>query len=94
MILEAADSGQYGEPPGELLQLALTCGEHHLPRGGGIWGQPAGLIKKLTVLLNVYRAFHSMVNTRIDMQKWAESYPRYMEIVGKVQRMRVMAEDG
>lgn len=95
MILAAADSGQYGEPPGELLELALDCVRHKtMPRAGGIWEQPAGLMEKLRILHNVHDSYYDMVNTSMDQQKWTEAYPGKFSIVARVGRMRSELEDG
>ena len=54
-----------------LLELAITCDEYHaLPVSGGVLDQPAGLMRKLRQVLNVYRA-HRVYKT--DGQKPGES---------------------
>ena len=41
-----------------LLELALECEEYQsLPYSGGVMDQPAGLLRKLRQVGNVYRAF-------------------------------------
>ena len=90
MILAAADSAQYDAPPGELLQLALDCIQwHSLPRGGGVEGQKAGLLRKLRILANVYNSFTGMLNTKLDQGAWSRANPQMWAIVAHVQRMRV-----
>ena len=95
MILGAADSGQYGEPPSEELELALDCAMFSgLPRGGGLEGQRAGHMEKLRILRNVHDSFHSMINTSMDQKKWSETYPGKFAIVAHIQRMRANLENG
>ena len=95
LILAAADCAQFGGPPGELLQLGLDCVQYTaLPRGGGIYGQRAGLMRKLRMLTNVYNSFHSMLNTSLNQQKWSESNPQLWSIVASVERMRVDMKNG
>ena len=38
--------------------LAIECEDYHaLPVSGGVWEQPAGLLKKMRQVNNVYRAY-------------------------------------
>jgi len=88
--LEAADSGQYGEPPpSELLSLALDCNKYNaLPVAGQIGEQPAGLLEKLSKLSAVYKAFHGMIHTSLEMSEWTRTYPSMYELVTRVEIMR------
>ena len=89
MILGAADCAQYDESPGELLELALDCAKFSsLPRGGGLQGQEAGLLDKLRVLEAVYKSFHDMRYTSLDMDKWTEANEPKFTTVVRVEKMR------
>lgn len=57
MILAAADAARKRTPPPPELVLAWRCEQYRtLPRAGGLWDQPFGLVEKMTVCLNVYNA--------------------------------------
>jgi len=63
-----------------------------MPHDGGYLDQPAGLMDKLKVLLNVYRSFRAMIETKYDMKKWSEENPDMMKVIVLVEQMR--AEHG
>ena len=89
LILGAADCAQHGKPPSDILQQALDCADYSsLPREGGIDGQEAGLVSKLRKLANVYTSFDSMMGTKMNQQKWTETYPKMWGIVASVERLR------
>lgn len=89
MILAAADYGLYqeGEPP-PILGLAFQCERWNtLPHAGGLLDQPAGLMRKMTALLNVYYAhFHSIKAENVV--EWGKANPGAMKIIKQVTELR------
>jgi hypothetical protein len=95
MILAAAEAARSAKatPPPEL-QLAWECLEMHaLPRSGGLWRQPAGLVRRMRVALRVYEA----VDTWQRSANWRalqENDPRVWEIVTWVVSLQRQAAEG
>jgi len=75
-----------------LLELSLTCEEYHaLPFSGGVMEQPAGLMRKLRQVSNVYRAFQMYKNEgQIPGQsaKWKREHEQIWNIVMEVNELR------
>ena len=88
MILAAADYGEgNGDPPPEL-DLAFRCRRwNSLPEAGGLNDQPGGLMHRLTVVENVYNAFHGMT-TAPDLAKWGDANPGMRKILDWVYKLR------
>ena len=90
LILAAAEAGKDGEaPPPPELVLAWQCQEWHaLPRAGGLWEQPAGLMSRLRTLSEVYRAHQAYQHKRQDEASWSLEHPGWFGIVVDVDEMR------
>jgi hypothetical protein len=87
-MLEAAASAQWGHPAPEELQMAWDCQRWNtLPDGMSLMDQPAGLIHRMNIALNVYNAFDSRQSADIHAD-WAKNNPRANKIVAHVERMR------
>jgi len=75
-----------------LLELALNCETYHsLPYSGGVLEQPAGLMRKLRQVGNVYRAFQMYKNEgQIPGQsaKWKREHEQVWNIVMEVNELR------
>ncbi len=97
MILAAADCGlDKRKPLPDLLKTAIFCKQWNcLPEMGGLMDQPAGMIEKMTRLLNIYRA-HLAWKMTLNNEKgsFAKRHPDYWEIYNEVRRMRKELEDG
>jgi hypothetical protein len=91
-MLAAASAAQYDGPAPEELVLAWDCQRWNtLPEPGGLWDQPAGLVERMNIALNVYDAFNSRQQAIIndmDLVKWTEKYPHAWKIVAHIERMR------
>ena len=70
----------------------MTCEEYHaLPFSGGVMEQPAGLMRKLRQVSNVYRAFQMYKNEgQIPGQsaKWKREHEQIWNIVMEVNELR------
>jgi hypothetical protein len=88
LILGAADYAEdNGDPPPEL-RLAMNCRAWGcLPEAGGLQDQPAGLITRMNVCLNVYDAMRASIKAK-DKVTWAKENPEAYEIMQDVIRMR------
>lgn len=75
-----------------LLELALECEEYRvLPYSGGIMEQPAGLMRKLRQVGNVYRAFVAYEREGKEpgkSAKWKSEHEDIWEIVSRVNELR------
>jgi len=71
-----------------LLKLAWQCQHWHaLPEPGALRDQPAGLLKNMAVVSNVYEAFKSYTRaTRLTT--WRAENPDAWDIVGEVLKLR------
>ena len=85
----------YAENHGSLpkiLRLARDCENFSaLPRIGGILDQPAGLLMKIRVAMNVYRAYTAYERDGKkagEMAKWKMENADLWEIVSDVERLR------
>ncbi len=76
----------------KLLELSLTCDEYHaLPYSGGVMEQPAGLMRKLRQVGNVYRAFQMWLNEGQkpgEAAKWKREHEQVWAIVREVNELR------
>jgi len=76
-----------------LLELALECEEYQsLPYSGGVMEQPAGLLRKLRQVGNVYRAFREYErkgNVPGESAKWKKEHSDIWDIVSQVNELRV-----
>jgi hypothetical protein len=59
------------------------------PEAGGVLDQSVKLTTDMQVSKNVWAAFDSMVNTKMDQQEWSEAYPTHWKIVARTQRLRM-----
>jgi len=77
-------------PP--LLELALNCETYHsLPYSGGVMEQPAGLLRKMRQVHNVYEAFRLYKkegNKPGETAKWKRENESVWDIVNEVERLR------
>lgn len=75
-----------------LLELALECEEYRaLPYSGGVMEQPAGLMRKLRQVGNVYRAFREYERKGKvpgESAKWKKQNSDIWEIVSQVNELR------
>lgn len=77
-------------PP--LLELGMQVDRYNtLPASGGLWDQPAGLMRKITQVLNVYHAVK--MNKRDgskagEMAKWRKEHEDVWSIVSDIRNMR------
>jgi hypothetical protein len=58
-----------------------------LPEAGGLFDQPAGLLTRMTLALNVFDACRSAARAP-DWSKWAEDNPNAAEIYTWAMRLR------
>lgn len=91
MILAAADAAEGKGPPPPDLELAWDCQTFGgLPEAGALRDQPAGLLKRARVALNVYNSVRLFTAppgdaTYVDL---ANRHPREWRVYQDVLRMR------
>lgn len=77
-------------PP--LVELALDCERFRaLPVGGGVLDQPAGLLRKMRMVLNVYnavRAYKAEGKKPGETAKWKKEHEEAWAIIGQVENLR------
>ena len=56
-------------------------------KSGGLEDQPAGFIKRIEIIENVYNSFYSMKHAK-SAAEWANSQPQAFGIVANVHKMR------
>lgn len=91
MILAAADAAQDQGPPPEELRMAWRCEKWGMPRGQGWLNEPAGMVDKMTVALNVYNAFRAWRNRPREGElgkSWLKDHPEIRKIVFDVRDLR------
>ena len=75
-----------------LLELALNCENYRaLPYSGGVMEQPAGLLRKMRQVQNVYEAFRLYKkegNKPGEIAKWKRDNESVWDIVNQVERLR------
>jgi hypothetical protein len=75
-----------------LLELALECEEYRaLPYSGGVMDQPAGLLKKMRQVNNVYQSFKlykAEGKKPGETAKWKKEHSGVWEIVSQVEKLR------
>jgi hypothetical protein len=75
-----------------LLELALNCENYHaLPYSGGVMEQPAGLLRKMRQVNNVYEAvkiYKREGNKPGETAKWKREHEEVWDIVNEVERLR------
>lgn len=87
-MLEAAASAQWDHPAPKELQMAWDCQRWGVPPDGvSLADQPAGLISKMNVAINVFDSFQSR-QAADDHVVWTEKNPRAWKIVAHVERIR------
>jgi hypothetical protein len=76
----------------QLLELSLNCEEYRaLPFSGGVMEQPAGLMSKLRMVGNIYRAFQlykSEGQKPGEAAKWKSKNEQVWNIVREVNELR------
>lgn len=76
----------------KLLELALECEEYRaLPYSGGVLDQPAGLLRKMRQVQNVYEAFRLYKkegNKPGEIAKWKRENESVWDIVNQVDGLR------
>lgn len=75
-----------------LLELALNCETYRaLPYSGGVMEQPAGLLRKMRQVRNVYEAFRLYKkegNKPGEIAKWKRENESVWDIVNQVDGLR------
>ena len=75
-----------------LLELALNCENYRaLPYSGGVMEQPAGLLRKMRQVRNVYEAiklYKAEGNKPGESAKWKREHQDIWDIVNEVERLR------
>ncbi len=91
-MLAAADYAERRKesvPPSEL-RLAFRCVQWNaLPNPGGLMDQPAGLVERMTIVLNTYNAMKAWKQREPGKEgDFAKAYPDTWAIVQEVMRLR------
>ena len=77
-----------------LLELALNCESYRaLPYSGGVMEQPAGLLRKMRQVQNIYEAarmYKRDGNKPGEAAKWKREHTEVWEIVSQVDELRKM----
>lgn len=75
-----------------LLELALNCENYRaLPYSGGVMEQPAGLLRKMRQVRNVYEAFRLYKkegNKPGEIAKWKRENESVWDIVQQIDELR------
>jgi len=75
-----------------LLELALNCENYRaLPYSGGVMEQPAGLLRKMRQVRNVYEAiklYKAEGNKPGESAKWKREHEEVWDIVDQVEKLR------
>ena len=75
-----------------LLELAVNCENYRaLPYSGGVMEQPAGLLRKMRQVNNVYEAvriYKREGNKPGETAKWKREHEEVWDIVNQVERLR------
>ena len=75
-----------------LLELALNCENYRaLPHSGGVMDQPAGLLRKMRQVNNVYEAvriYKRDGNKPGESAKWKREHQDIWDIVDQVEKLR------
>ena len=75
-----------------LLELAVNCENYRaLPYSGGVMEQPAGLLRKMRQVNNVYEAvkiYKREGNKPGETAKWKREHEEVWDIVDQVERLR------
>jgi len=86
--LAAADYGLgEGEPPPEIRMAQLCERWHALPEAGGLLDQPAGLVEKMSIAMNVFNAHKAMLESG-DWATWLTENKQGAEIINWVKELR------
>lgn len=76
----------------DLLELALNCENYRaLPYSGGVMEQPAGLLRKMRKVTNVYQSFkvyQQEGNKPGESAKWKREHEDIWDIVSQVEELR------
>jgi len=75
-----------------LLELAVNCENYRaLPYSGGVLEQPAGLLRKMRQVNNVYEAvriYKREGNKPGESAKWKREHEEVWDIVDQVEKLR------
>ena len=75
-----------------LLELAVNCENYRaLPYSGGVMEQPAGLLRKMRQVNNVYEAvkiYKREGNKPGETAKWKREHEQLWNIVDQVEKLR------
>ena len=75
-----------------LLELAVNCENYRaLPYSGGVLEQPAGLLRKMRQVNNVYEAvriYKREGNKPGESAKWKREHEEVWDIVNQVEKLR------
>ncbi len=76
----------------DLLELSLNCENYRaLPYSGGVMEQPAGLLRKMRKVNNVYQSFkvyQQEGNKPGEAAKWKREHEDIWDIVSQVEELR------
>ncbi len=89
-MLAAADNAEDPEgcAPPPTLSLAWNCQQWHtLPDAGGLMDQPAGLIARMNVALNIHAAFTGFRHAE-DGAQWRKDNPGLARLIMQVGELR------
>ena len=79
-----------------LLELGVDCEHYHtLPRSGGLLDQPAGLMRKIRQVLNVYHAVKLYEQQGVkagEMARWRSENQDVWQIVSDINELREQYE--
>jgi len=75
-----------------ILELGLTCQQYRaLPVAGGILDQPAGLMKRIRTVMNVFHSYrqHERDGKKAgEMAKWRSDNEDAWQIVSEIEKLR------
>jgi hypothetical protein len=93
ILIASADyaRGEIAHPP-ELLELGFQVEQYGaLPTAGGLYDQPAGLMQKLRMVMNVYHAhrqYYKNGNKPGEAAKWKQEHEDLYDIVLDIKELR------
>ena len=91
LVLAVADYAEgIGDQPAEL-KLAIQCEQWRvLPEAGGLLDQPVGLIDRMGIILNVYKAVKaSMDRGNRNFADWSKQNPDAFRIIASIEKLRM-----
>ena len=88
-MLAAADHAQDSKvPPPPELELAFTCHRwNSLPESGGVLDQPAGLLRRMSAVENIYNSFKALEKAN-DYARFGDENPVAVKIIESIYALR------